>query len=1248
MKRLLLYFAVATAVALSCTVKETERPQQNKNDKYLTEFSASIEADYSSRAEVNISTGKVSFVDGDAVTVSNGSLAATYIYNAGTGKFTPESDALPAAENYWAYYPAGQFSDLGAGGEFEVTLPDAQSYFAGLVKEAPMGAYGPGSPFTFKNLCAIIEITLNAPDETLTRVEFSAHRSISGSAVFSGTSSLSLVMDDSQAESVSVDLPAAFVPDAEKPVCLVIPAGLYPGGLEFKCSFNSGRVWYQCITSNVTIDAGYIHETDLINLGFFSGGKGTEANPYRIASKQDLLDLSEYVASSDAEKEHFKTDYYRQMADIDFDGATLNSIGNTNAEPYSYFKGSYDGNGFKVSNIAISNPTTNKAVGFFGYLAEAAHVDGLKLENVTVSASTWNVGSVVGCIQPSSTVLVENCVVTGGAVSSNNTDIGGICGKQMAGTIRGCSYSGTVTETASAKHRVGGIVGYVCVAGGLVDDCHFNGTASGACGNVGGIVGYLYGSASVTGCTTSSTSVVEGGNVANSGINIGGIVGYIDDKTGGRVENCSCSGTVKGHYYEVGGIVGRDQGLVIRGCAFSGTVTSDWNESGAADDTYGRVGGICGHIHGTGYVENCQISGNVGADDKRVSYTGGIVGWLEQGSITGCSIPSGKTLNVKGKLAVGGIVGQFKSGIVKSCTLDGLTLNANSNHAGGGAGRMYASASLTNCTLRNSSVYTSGICAGGMCGLFSGGGYISQCSVSSTTVSAGNKLAGGILGNMDSCTSAATSKVERCTVTGGSITTANENAGGILGGSNTYGAINLCSASTNVTSTAKTNVGGIVGWTNTGNMVIANCVFYGGQLSAENGSGVAGIAGQLLYDSNTMGNTIVVNCCAFPTKVSSKSNNQAGIGGYVNTVTIKNCYCPTPYTSFYYNGANTGSGSQGSIYGWLRGKATSDVCSGIMEDVYWLSGWKAGNFSGSYTYVKSEQSLTDAQMQNTGAVSRPSTGVAYGSFLEALNAAADAYNASPVFDVRAVEWVMGTNGYPVPYGTALTSSSAVSSKKRVSLLGDSITTYQGYTSYPSNYEYPKPASYPDFTSVTQTWWYQLIYNKMSNATLEVNSSYTGTQIQDHASQGHPGYGFLQRYVDLGNPDIILINGGTNDISRDLPLGSLDFSIATEDLDTYQFAQAYDKLIRLITARYPSATVLVVMGDRYFDGAKSNGAPAAEIVREICSHYSIPYAEVDYGANRSTCRYEDGTNVHPTPDGMTAMANMVWDQLQAYL
>ncbi len=1246
MKSLLKVSLLLGALALGGCAKETLRENTDpaSKDTRLVSFRAVVAEDYaeasgidangSGKAVVDLSDGKVAFEEGDRVTVSNGARLSEYVYDAASGLFTSE-DPLEAASSYTAFYPASACTGKD-GDALTLNLPATQSYSASTVLQAPMGAVSDGDVFPFHNLCTILEFRPEAT-EALLNVEFSAAEgAVSGAARFDGSR---LSLTEAASGNLSLTLPAGFVPDGVKPVCLVIPARLYSGGFSLKATFASGKVWYQSLPRDYVFVAGRIDAMTPFTLTHFSGGRGSAADPWRIASTADLAELATLVAATDADRLHFRSDCYRQMADINFSGATMASIGNSNDGDGCYFEGSYQGGGHKVSNVVIANPNTAKAQGFFGYLSGAAHVDGLRLENVSVSASTWNVGTIVGCIQPGSTAVVENCVVTGGSVSANNTGIGGIVGKQMSGTVRRCSYAGTVTGTGSAKHQCGGIVGQVSNAGCLVDGCQFDGTVTGACGNVGGIVGSLAGGATVIGSGVSAASVIEGGSIADNGINIGGIVGYINNATGGKVENCTFAGEVKAHYYDVGGIVGRDQGVPIRACTFSGKVTSDYDDASASDELFSRLGGICGHLHGTGTVENCTVSGVVGSSTR---YVGGVVGWLELGSVTDCRVLG---LTVRGVSHVGGVAGRFKSGIVKSCTVTSTAVSATGNYAGGVAGSLVPGASLTTCSVSGGSVSSGSMCSGGIAGVFDKGGYIGQCSVSGVTVSAGTKLAGGILGNIDAATDARQSRIERCTVNGGSVSAVTGLLGGVLGGCNTYGIVDRCSASCNVSNTgtgAYGSVGGIVGWVNTPNLLIANSCYCSGSISNDNGTsgGVGGIVGQLY--ASTLGSTAVFNCCAFPTRISTGSGNAniAGIAGLVNTTTVCNCYSPVPASSLYFNGSASGT-SRGSIYGWLRGVNTSDACSGVLRDVYWLEGFKAGNFNGNYKYEKSEQSLTDAQMRGTGAVSRPSNATAYTGFVAALNAAVTTWNASPVFDVRGVDWVMGTNGYPVPEGTALAGSSPAGSKKKVSLLGDSITTYKGYTCYPGNGQYPN-GNYADFTSVTQTYWYQLIYNKMSNATLEVNSAFTGTCVQNTTSKGHPGYGFLQRYVDLGHPDVILINGGTNDAwSYALPVGSLDFSLETEALDTYQFAQAYDKLIRLIRAKYPSAQVCCIIGDNVMDASKT---AYAQVIRDVCGHYGLPYAEVVF-ADRAASTYD---KVHPNVAGMADMATQIWNALRSYL
>lgn len=978
---------------------------------------------------------------------------------------------------------------------------------------------------------------------------------------------------------------------------------------------------------------------------YFSGGDGSEANPYAIATAEDLQELSTYVASNDSEHLPFRTAYYVQIADIDFAGATHSSIGNSNdSSAPSYFCGKYNGNGYKIKNIKIANANSNKAHGFFGYLDGEAHIKNMTFENVSIDAPTWNVGTLVGCVQSSSSAIIENCTVTGGAIVGNNTGNGGLVGKLMAGTIRNCSYQGTVTSTTSAKHQIGGIIGEVSSSSSVIENCTFDGAVKGACGNVGGIAGALNGGSSIKNCTVTAASTIEAGTIANNGINLGGIAGYINNSaTGGQVLNCSCAGTIISHYYDAGGIAGHNRGLAIIGCTFSGTINCDYedsaegyNSNGAGSTKYSRIGGIVGDQRGSGSVDRCTVTGTITGK----KWTGGLVGLLEAGGVNN-SVFSGK---VTGTNAVGGAVGYISTGSVKSCSANKAIINGEQN-TGGIVGSTTATGYVTSCTVTESTIKATSLNVGGIAGHFNKGGLVSQCNVNNCTIETNHKLAGGIVGNMADCTNAQTARVENCNVYKGTVTaTANGLAGGIFGGANGYGIVNKCSANCNVANTGTGGgcVGGIGGWVSSANFLIINCIYYGSELTNDkNGNGgVGGIIGSMA--ASTLANTGVVNCAAFPTKVSTGTSNAniAGIAGYANTITINNCYCPTPGSAFFYNGAASGS-SRGTIYGWLRGNNGATGSSGEIINAYWIDGFKAGASSGSFTYTKKEQSLTDAQMKNNGAVSMPSTGTAYPCFLDALNAGVDEYNKAMFFDVRAEEWVMGTNGYPVIFGCPIASSTATSSKKRVSLLGDSITTYKGYTLFPSNGQYPNN-NYSDFTSVTQTYWYQLIYDRMTNAVLEANSSHTATCIQNTVKNGYPGYGFLNRYADLGNPDVIFINGGTNDSwSFKLPVGTLDFSIATNDLDTYQFAQAYDKLIRLMKEKYPKAKIVCIIGDCVMD-AQYTGY--AQVIRDVCNHYNVKYAEVKF-ADRAASTYD---SVHPNVAGMKEMADQIWEQVKSYI
>ena len=183
---------------------------------------------------------------------------------------------------------------------------------------------------------------------------------------------------------------------------------------------------------------------------------------------------------------------------------------------------------------------------------------------------------------------VKNITLTDSYINSNsgnlNVYVGGICGMNSGGTITNCDNSGDFNGI-----YVGGICGRNGT-GGSITNCSNNGSISNSnSGRIGGICGHNN-SGSITNCSNS-------GPVTGSA-HVGGICG---DNDNGRITSCSNSGPVTGSGSRIGGICG-------------------WN----------RNSGISGNLS-TSSITNCSNSGDVTG-----SYTGGICGQNDDGSITNC------------------------------------------------------------------------------------------------------------------------------------------------------------------------------------------------------------------------------------------------------------------------------------------------------------------------------------------------------------------------------------------------------------------------------------------------------------------------------------------------------------------------------------------------------------------------------------------------------------------------------------
>ena len=195
---------------------------------------------------------------------------------------------------------------------------------------------------------------------------------------------------------------------------------------------------------------------------------------------------------------------------------------------------------------------------------------------------------------------------------------------------------------------------------------------------------------------------------------------------------------------------------------------------------------------------------------------------------------------------------------------------------------------------------------------------------------------------------------------------------------------------------------------------------------------------------------------------------------------------------------------------------------------------------------------------------------------------------------------------------------SLSKDMKVSILGDSYSTFQGYLSPNGNPTY-YPNSRTEVMDVTQTWWYQFITR--NNLILESNNSYSGSTVARKPNV--EGKSYIERYLELGNPDFIFVFGGTNDSWQDIPVGDYQYSDWKED-DLLYFRPAFAYLLYELQQTYPKAQIVNLINTDLKKDYK-------ESMETICQYYHI--------CNISLGDFEkiDG---HPSKKGMKSICQQI--------
>lgn len=213
---------------------------------------------------------------------------------------------------------------------------------------------------------------------------------------------------------------------------------------------------------------------------------------------------------------------------------------------------------------------------------------------------------------------------------------------------------------------------------------------------------------------------------------------------------------------------------------------------------------------------------------------------------------------------------------------------------------------------------------------------------------------------------------------------------------------------------------------------------------------------------------------------------------------------------------------------------------------------------------------------------------------------------------------------------ALTAT-LLAAQPRISILGDSYSTYKGYVQPDSNicwYGHEERKKVNDVRNVGQTWWRLLA--AQGGYRIEVNNSYSGATICHTGYEGkdYSDRSFVSRHDHLGQPDIILVFGGTNDSWAGAPLGEYQYADWTK-AQLYHFRPAFACLLASLAKRYPQAKV--------YNISNCDLNPAyTEAMAEICRHYGI----IDIALHDI-----EKQNGHPDVAGMQEICRQVLDVLK---
>ena len=626
-----------------------------------------------------------------------------------------------------------------------------------------------------------------------------------------------------------------------------------------------------------------------------------------------------------------------------------------------------------------------------------------------------------------------------------------------------------------------------------------------------------------------------------------------------------------------------EQADIDAGYVYSGTVV------GQADNTTVSDIAVSGQFRQ--YVSGLQV-----VKEANEGFSGAIAGWVKNSTFENCVMDGNVT--IYGKYS-GGLIGVVENSTVRGCKLlKGNTVNIFYHWNGGLFGVVRGASSLISGCSFEGNLTAVGYIQGGIAGQVEGGRVENCVTGSYASLGCDKQFVGGIAGTLVPVDPIV---VDHCAMYG---TIKGQYAvGGIAGycGFLTPASVKIEIATKDVT--------------------ISNCACIGSEITAtgnNGGSNLYSIASGLLAWSHG-GNVLTIKgCYSHPALIQTVSTGNrgalAGLLAYQNSsqpALIKDCYSTVTPTNMLNRNERVTDVSSYPYYGGIYCRST---WPSRFEACFCDEAIKLGTGDSGATETACE-TLATAQFTD-------------GTLLGKLQTAAD-----------GTVWVEGADKLPTVSGLPADPNVKPKAAKRVSVIGDSISTFKGWI--PAGYGAHYPTTDGTLTLVNETYWYRLIHDYMKSAELDMNIAFSGSTVTNTTQENYTAkYGstsndwfkkdFVTRFIEnggCGRPDIILIHGGTNDYAHNADPLAPGVAIRNDASNIYggtapaasimngiyakadaaktrsevnalpdgTFCEAYVKLLCQIRERYPQCKVVCIIGDYL-------SASIEQSVLQIAEHY----------------------------------------------